>query len=82
VRREPPLALLRRLAQTPPAEQATTTITLGELLYGAAKRSSGQLVAQVREVLTLATAILPFDAHSSLASRRRHYRRPVHRQLL
>lgn len=65
LRREPPLSLLRRLAQTPPAEQATTTITLGELLYGAAKRGSGQLVARVREVLTLATAILPFDSQAA-----------------
>jgi predicted nucleic acid-binding protein len=65
LRREPPLPLLRRLAQTPPAEQATTTITLGELLYGAAKRGSEQLVARVREVLTLATVILPFDAQAA-----------------
>jgi tRNA(fMet)-specific endonuclease VapC len=65
LQREPSLSLLRRLAQTPPAEQATTTITLGELLYGAAKRGSGQLVARVREVLTLATIILPFDAQAA-----------------
>ena len=65
LRREPPLSLVRRLAQTPPAEQATTTITLGELLYGAAKRGSEQLVARVRDVLTLATEILPFDAQAA-----------------
>jgi len=65
LRREPPLSLLRRLAQTPPVEQTTTTITLGELLYGAARRGSEQLVARVREVLTLATPILPFDAQAA-----------------
>jgi tRNA(fMet)-specific endonuclease VapC len=65
LRRQPPLSLLRRLAQTPPSEQATTTITLGELLYGAAKRESPQLVRRVREVVTLATVILPFDAEAA-----------------
>ena len=65
LRRDPPLSLLRRLAQTPPVEQATTTITLGELLYGAAKRGGAQLVSRVREVLALATEILPFDAHAA-----------------
>jgi tRNA(fMet)-specific endonuclease VapC len=61
IRREPPLHLIRRLAQVPPAEQATTTITLGELLYGAAKRGSERLTRQVREVVSSATVILPFD---------------------
>ena len=65
VRRDPPLQLLRRLAQVAPAEQATTTITLGELLYGAARRGSDRLLRQVREVLTLATVILPFDAEAA-----------------
>jgi tRNA(fMet)-specific endonuclease VapC len=65
LRREPPLALLRRLAQVAPAEQATTTITLGELLYGAARRGSERLVERVREVLTMATVILPFDTEAA-----------------
>jgi tRNA(fMet)-specific endonuclease VapC len=65
LRREPPLSLLRRLAQMPPAEQATTTITLGELLYGAARRGSERLVERVREVLTMAAVILPFDAEAA-----------------
>jgi tRNA(fMet)-specific endonuclease VapC len=65
LRREPPLSLLRRLAQVPPAEQATTTITLGELLYGAARRGSERLVERVREVLTMAAVIVPFDAEAA-----------------
>ncbi len=65
LRREPTLVLLRRLAQVPPSEQATTTITLGELLYGAARRGSEQLVRRVREVLSLAAVILPFDANAA-----------------
>jgi len=65
IRRDPPLHLIRRLAQVPPADQATTTITLGELLYGAAKRGSGRLTLRVREVVSSATVILPFDSDAA-----------------
>jgi tRNA(fMet)-specific endonuclease VapC len=61
MRRDPPLQLIRRLAQVPAIEQATTTINLGELLYGAAKRGSDRLTRQVHEVVSSATSILPFD---------------------
>lgn len=57
----PPLHLVRRLARTPAADQATTTITYGELLYGAAKRGSAELERRVRETLLGALAIVPFD---------------------
>lgn len=65
IRRDPPLHLIRRLAQVPPAEQATTTVTLGELLYGAAKRDSERLTRQVRAVVASATIILPFDSEAA-----------------
>jgi tRNA(fMet)-specific endonuclease VapC len=61
IRRDPPLHLIRRLAQVPPTDQTTTTINLGELLCGAARRGSEQLTHRVREVVTSATSILPFD---------------------
>jgi tRNA(fMet)-specific endonuclease VapC len=61
IRRDPPLHLIRRLAQVAPTDQATTTINLGELLYGAARRGSEQLASRVREVVATATSILPFD---------------------
>jgi tRNA(fMet)-specific endonuclease VapC len=67
IRRDPPLHLIRRLAQVPPADQATTTITLGELLYGAARRGSERLTRQVREVVSTATSILPFDNEAAEA---------------
>jgi antitoxin (DNA-binding transcriptional repressor) of toxin-antitoxin stability system len=38
--REPPLGPLRQLAQIPASERAITTITRGELLYGAARRGT------------------------------------------
>lgn len=65
IRRDPPLHLIRRLAQTPPEQQFTTAITLGELLYGAARRGSSTLTDKVRQVLSGALTILPFDDHAA-----------------
>lgn len=65
LRREPSLALIRRLAQVPPTLQATTAITVGELLYGAARRQSPALTRRVRELLESALAILPFDRRAA-----------------
>jgi tRNA(fMet)-specific endonuclease VapC len=53
--------LARRLAQVPAPQQLTTAITLGELLYGAARRGSPALAQRVRELVQFALAILPFD---------------------
>lgn len=61
LKRDPPLHLIRRLAQVPPEEQFTTSITLGELLYGAAKRGTVELTERVRAVVLRAAEVLPFD---------------------
>jgi tRNA(fMet)-specific endonuclease VapC len=61
VRRDPPLHLIRRLARTPPTEQCTTAITLGELVYGVHKRASPALAERVQELIVSAGRILPFD---------------------
>lgn len=61
MRRKPDLALIRRLAQLPPAEQFTTAITLGELLYGAERRGSDRLREEVRDLISGALTVLPFD---------------------
>jgi tRNA(fMet)-specific endonuclease VapC len=61
IKRDPPLHLIRRLAATPPSEQCTTSITLGELLYGVAKRGSPALADRVRDLIASAGAVLPFD---------------------
>jgi tRNA(fMet)-specific endonuclease VapC len=52
---------VRRLALLAPTEQFTTTITYGELLYGARKRGSATIEQRV-ESLADAMTILPFDA--------------------
>jgi tRNA(fMet)-specific endonuclease VapC len=61
IRRDPPLHLIRRLAATPPGQQSTTSITLGELLYGVAKRGSPGLAERVHELVASAGIVLPFD---------------------
>ena len=65
LKRDPPLALIRRLAQVAPALQFTTTITLGELLYGAARRGGPKVTRSVREVVALATTVLSFDERAA-----------------
>jgi tRNA(fMet)-specific endonuclease VapC len=65
IRRDPPLALIRRVAQIPPEQQFTTAVTLGELLYGAAKRHSAILTAKVRSLITPALPVLPFDERAA-----------------
>ncbi len=65
LKRNPPLHLIRRLARTPANEQFTTSINLGELLYGAAKRQSPRLLALVLDVVRQAQEILPFDERAA-----------------
>ena len=61
LRADPSLPLVRRLARVPPSTQMTTAITVGELIYGAARRGSPTLTRRVRDLLDAALAILPFD---------------------
>ncbi|MCC7536800.1 MAG: PIN domain-containing protein [Deltaproteobacteria bacterium] len=61
LRKQAMLHVVRRLALVPPREQFTTAINLGELLYGASRKGSPELVARVREVVHRAQIVLPFD---------------------
>jgi tRNA(fMet)-specific endonuclease VapC len=61
MRREPDLALVRRLAELSPSAQFTTAITLGELLYGAERRGSPRLRGMVGDLVAGALTVLPFD---------------------
>lgn len=65
--REPPLALVRRLARTPADEQCTTTVTLSEIAYAAARNGEPELLPQARELLGAAGPILAFDAEAAEA---------------
>jgi tRNA(fMet)-specific endonuclease VapC len=65
MRRDPPLGLVRRIAAVPATEQCTTSITLGELLYGAGKRGSERLLLRVEELILSAGLVVPFDEPSA-----------------
>ena len=69
LRRAPSPELLRKLASVPPDEQSTSSITLGELIYGAHRlgERAAELVGRIEETLLPNLAVLPFDA---LAARR------------
>jgi tRNA(fMet)-specific endonuclease VapC len=75
--RDPPLHLIRRLARTPATEQCTTTITLGEALYGVERRNTQALTERVRRLIASAGSILPFD--EAAAERYGHLRASLER---
>jgi len=61
MRPAPPMHLVRRLARTPIEEQCTTAITVGEILYGAARAGRPGLVETLRALVTSAQPAIPFD---------------------
>jgi tRNA(fMet)-specific endonuclease VapC len=65
IQRQPPLRLVRRLATTPIAEQCTTAVTIGELLFGAEKRGNPRLAEVVREYVAGSVRVLPFDRRAA-----------------
>ncbi|MGD9891614.1 MAG: PIN domain-containing protein [Dehalococcoidia bacterium] len=63
LRRAPSPYLLRRLALTPVEEQATSSITLGELYYSARRLADGgdSLVERIDSTLLPNLSVLSFD---------------------
>lgn len=57
--------LIRRLASTPTEQQCTTSITLGELVYGATKAGSAPLADRIRLLVLDALPIIAFDARAA-----------------
>ena len=57
----PPLHLIQTMADVPPAEQSTTAISLAEMLYGAARRSSPRLAERIEELFRPGLRVRPFD---------------------
>lgn len=64
LRRAPSTTLITRLASVPPEQQFTSSITLGELVYGAhrLKERTGVLLQRLDESLLPNLPVLPFDA--------------------
>jgi tRNA(fMet)-specific endonuclease VapC len=69
MKRAPSPALLRRLAEIPAQQQCTSSITVGELVYGAARRGVGAavLLEAIEQKLLANLRVIPFD---STAARR------------
>lgn len=63
LKRTPSTALLRRMVGTDPELQFTSSITLGELLYGAYRLGPGreQLLRRIEQTLLPNVPVLPFD---------------------
>ncbi len=64
LRRAPFVDLIRRLAAVPPEDQATPSITLGELVYGAQRLGdrAGPLLVRIEETLLPNLTVLPSAA--------------------
>lgn len=63
MRRVPPSSLISRLARVPPGEQFTSSVTLGELVYGALRSDRADaLLERIEAVVPTELPVLPFDA--------------------
>ncbi len=63
MRRVPPSYLISRLARVPPGEQFTSSVTLGELVYGALRSDrAAVLLERIEVVVPTELPVLPFDA--------------------
>lgn len=67
MRRAPSSALVASLARVPPEQQFTTSVTLGELLYGAHRMRERKeaLLEKIESLLLPNLAVLPFDADAA-----------------
>ena len=63
MKRAPASTLVARLVRVPPEQQFTSSVTLGELLYGALRSSrAAALIERIEAVMTTELPVLPFDA--------------------
>ena len=67
LRRTPSMTLVAKMASTPQESQYTSSITLGELLYGAHRLGprSDALLEQLNTALLPNLPVLPFDADAA-----------------
>ena len=62
MKRKPSVRLRARVASVPAAAQFSSSITLGELMFGAKKKGSSRLVREVEDRVASYLPMLPFDA--------------------
>ncbi len=63
--REPPMQLVRRLARTPADAQCTTSVTVAEIAYAAARNGDPETISRLRDIVAAASIVLPFDADAA-----------------
>ncbi len=67
LKRHPSTVLIAKLASIPPSQQFTSSITLGELVYGAfrLKESAQSLLERIDKLLLANLTVLPFDSSAA-----------------
>lgn len=65
IKRAPPMHLIRRLATVAPQDQFTTSVAVGELVYGAQRVGRESLTEKVGQIVRGAQAVLPFDTRAA-----------------
>jgi tRNA(fMet)-specific endonuclease VapC len=66
MKRAPSSALIARLARVPPEQQFTSSITFGELVYGAHRSGRAEaLLERIENTLLPDLPVLPFDASAA-----------------
>ena len=65
MKREPSPNLEAKMASVSAAAQFASSITLGELIYGAKKKGSSRLMQEVEDRVASHLPVLPFDAEAA-----------------
>ena len=65
MKRKPSRSLEARIASVPAAAQFASSITLGELIFGAKKKGSSRLMQEVEDRVVSGLPVLPFDADAA-----------------
>jgi tRNA(fMet)-specific endonuclease VapC len=65
MKRNPSVRLRARVASVPAEAQFSSSITLGELMFGAKKKGSSRLVREVEDRVASYLPMLPFDADAA-----------------
>lgn len=67
LKRMPSTTLIAKMASVPPEQQATSSITVGEVVYGAHKAAerTGAVLEQMDRMILPDLAVLPFDTEAA-----------------
>ncbi len=65
MKRKPSIRLQARVASVPAEAQFSSSITLGELVFGAKKKRSSRLMQEVEDRVVSYLPMLPFDADAA-----------------